>query len=106
MKTCSMRNTNDVTDGAGDTCRFVLELPERAGQADGVEDRLRFILGARAPVRLQAVAVPALGQLVEGVECDDRARVWCLVRPDEPHGRSGVLDVVPPVGGGDEHVED
>src|SRR5438045_1203553 len=91
------------------------QLPERAGQAEPVEDRLVLLARPGAPARVETVAPPGereLPQLRRGESLPGRmagrlepAR-HVLLRPEELHRASGEADVVPPAPGGDNDVED
>src|SRR5439155_19143343 len=94
-------------------CRDLGELPERAGQAESVEDRLALVAAARQPVRRETVAPPRLRQLAELARRDRRSRVEpavgepqvdVLLRPEEVDRVSGEDDVVPPARGPDLQV--
>ena len=50
------------------------QAPELAGQPDAVQDRLRLLERSRAPVGVQAVAVPAAGELGQRREVDQLSR--------------------------------
>ena len=89
--------------------------PERPGQPDALEDRVRFVNRRAAEIRLEAGAVPLLRQLPRLRDRHQRAArdasirapaIDVLFRPEEQDVRSGVGDVVPEVRGRDEQVDD
>src|SRR4051812_33448206 len=69
------------------------EPPEGAREAVAVEDPLGLLDAARSPGGVQAVAVPVARERAQRAQPDPLA-VSLLVRPDEPHGRSSVADVL------------
>src|SRR5438552_3459752 len=88
------------------------QAPELAGQPDPVEDRLVLLARVRPPVGREAVVPPCVREIAERRDRDRRARLAAgepaldvLLRPEEVHRASGEDDVVPPVRGGHEAVE-
>src|SRR4029077_3018420 len=88
------------------------ELPERAGEAEPLEDRLVLLARVRNPARREPVVPPGVRQLRELGDRDRRAggpagepAIYVLLRPEEIHRASGEDDVVPPVRRRDEAME-
>src|SRR6478672_11872316 len=87
--------------------------PERADEAEPVEDRLVLAPRARPPVRIQPRIPPRVREVAQRLGRNGRARrsraepaCDVLLRPEEVHRASGEHDVVPPAGSRDEAVEE
>jgi hypothetical protein len=89
------------------------QFPERGVEPEVVEDGLALVTSARPPVGQQACIPPRVREVAEGLSrdcCARRPRAEpasdVLFRPEEVHCASGEDDVVPPVRGGDEAMEE
>src|SRR6266545_1476777 len=89
--------------------------PELRVEAELVEDRLRLVGREAAPVRIELVPVPRVREsrrLLDGQDVGGRRlgalapAFGVLLRPEEKHGRSGEVDVLPEIARGHAHLHD
>jgi Zinc-binding dehydrogenase len=102
----------DGVGGAIGVAAFLRKTPEVARQSKLVENRLVLLPGMGPPIRSEPVAPPSVRQRAQRLHrnrCPGLAPSEppfdVLLRPEEVHRASGEDDVVPPVRGGDQAME-
>ena len=90
-----------------------MQGPERSREPEHGQNRLRLADRLGAPVRVEDAPEPAATQGCDLIEIEDRAALTArrrqparevIFRPEGEDGASSEIDVVPPVPGGDDKV--